>query len=301
MIKVFKLGFADFLTKDVEAMIAYYTEVMGFSLVERGEDGSAYISSSLDHHNIVLTPSTATGLQRIGYQLDNKLSVQEVAKHLKKEGIPFQLKTDAKPGISEFLELKDPDGNIIQLYSAMEFATPGFKDEGIIPNKLGHYAICAKDAKKVVDFYQSVLGFVMTDRIGDNFANFMTCNQDHHVINVVSSKHSRMHHIAFELKDSAHQYRSSDFLSKKGIPVLWGPSRHTAGHNIATYHADPDNHVIELFIDMDIFIPELGYMEPRPWHEELPLRPRVWNDLSAWRTHFGYDLVNLTPIKVPVD
>ena len=43
---------------------------------------------------------------------------------------------------------------------------------------------------------------------------------------------------------------------------------------------------------MDIFLPELGYCEPRPWHGDLPQRPKHWPlaSLSRWDTKYGFDL-----------
>lgn len=38
MIPVFRLGYVTFFSKDVEAMIDYYTTVLGCTLIERGED-----------------------------------------------------------------------------------------------------------------------------------------------------------------------------------------------------------------------------------------------------------------------
>ena len=77
------------------------------------------------------------------------------------------------------------------------------------------------------------------------------------------------------------------------MPVLWGPSRHTAGHNIATYHHDADGNVVELYTEMDVYIPELDIFEPRPWHQELPLKPRQWEGLSSWGTEFEVDLAKI--------
>lgn len=38
-----------------------------------------------------------------------------------------------------------------------------------------------------------------------------------------------------------------------------GPARHTAGHNVASYHHGADDAIIELYNDVDVFVPELGY------------------------------------------
>ena len=32
---------------------------------------------------------------------------------------------------------------------------------------------------------------------------------------------------------------------------------------------------------------ELGYWDPRPWHEEMPLRPKRWPK-DTWRSQWGF-------------
>ena len=61
---------------------------------------------------------------------------------------------------------------------------------------------------------------------------------------------------------------------------------------MASYHHDPDRVMVELYTDMDVFIPELGMSEPRPWHEHLPMKPRSWGhtELNAWSTDFAFNL-----------
>jgi catechol-2,3-dioxygenase len=290
MIKVFRLAYVDFASTDAEKLIAYYQEIMGYRLIHKEKNGTAYMSNGLDHHNLVITPSDAKGIRAFGYQLNGELSLEEVQKELAKHGVSSEIKKDSMPGIEALLELKDPEGNIIHLFHKLEYASPGFGNTGIVPLKLGHVAFLAKDVSRTLAFYQEVLGFWLTDQIG-GVANFITCNQDHHVLNIVAAKEeTRLHHIAFQLKDASHQYNSSDWLAKNGYPILWGPNRHTAGHNIATYHLDTDGNVIELFTDMDIYIPEIGIFEPRPWHSDLPQKPKNWDRITTWGTEFKVDL-----------
>ena len=72
-------------------------------------------------------------------------------------------------------------------------------------------------------------------------------------------------------------------LAKNGYRLHWGPGRHGPGHNLFTYHRDPDGHVIELFTQIDVVHDESkGYWEPRPWHEEYPMYPKTWQvDLAT--------------------
>jgi Glyoxalase/Bleomycin resistance protein/Dioxygenase superfamily len=97
-----------------------------------------------------------------------------------------------------------------------------------------------------------------------------------------------MHHIAFQLKDWAHVQRACDHLYSQHIPLVWGPGRHRAGHNIFIYHHDPDGQMVELFTELDIMLNEdLGYFEPRPWHEEFPQKPKVWKADMHATNHWG--------------
>jgi catechol-2,3-dioxygenase len=291
-VKVFRLVYVDFYSKNADSMVEYYTNTMGYRISEE-VDGVTYLSNALDHHNIVITPSDKKGIRRYGYQLDGNLSLEEVQEQLHVQGISSTIKREAKPGISRLIELKDPAGNTLELFTEMDQTIVGFGTSGIVPHKLGHVDFYAKNFQNTIEFYRDALGFNFTDKIGEAFANFLSCNTDHHTLNIVASDETRLHHIAFQLKDASHQFASSDILAKNGHPVLWGPSRHTAGHNIATYHHDPDQNVVELYTDLDILIPELGIFEPRPWHEELPLRPKVWESLSAWGTEFVVDLAKV--------
>src|SRR5262249_44619081 len=80
-----------------------------------------------------------------------------------------------------------------------------------------------------------------------------------------------------------------DFLARKNIKLFWGPIRHLIGHNIAIYHKNPDGITVEFFTDIDLmYDEELGYFEPRPWHQARPQRPKVCDD-DAPRTIAGRD------------
>jgi hypothetical protein len=49
------------------------------------------------------------------------------------------------------------------------------------------------------------------------------------------------------------------------------------GHNISCYHRNRDGLRVEFYCEMDQMKDEaLGYFEPRPWHEDMPQRPKVW-------------------------
>ena len=290
MSKAFQLGFVEFGTQRIEPELRYYTEVIGATVTESEPDGSVYLSLGLDQHNIALRSSTQTGMRCIGFQVTKDIAIADWAVHIKNFGLNPIVKSDARPGVSKLVEVVEPGGHVLQLYSEMSVPAPGFASRGIVPNKLGHVAIMSPEAAKSAKFFEDVLRFSITDRI-DPGAAFLTCNRDHHVLNLVTAPLQKLHHIAFELRARSQHHDAADLLSANQIPIVWGPARHTAGHNLASYHFDPDQVLVELYADMDVLIPELGWFEPRPWHETLPLRPQVWQrgTLTTWGTKYDFD------------
>ena len=147
-----------------------------------------------------------------------------------------------------------------------------------MPLKFGHIAYQCPDVQGVVKFYCDVLGFRVSDWRSDFFA-FLRCSRDHHTVNFLRNADTAIHHIAFEVRDWSDIKRACDLLARSNIQLTWGPIRHIIGHNIAIYHKNPDGVVIELFCDIDqMFDEELGFFEPRPWHQDRPQRPKVWGD-----------------------
>ena len=97
-----------------------------------------------------------------------------------------------------------------------------------------------------------------------------------------------MHHIAYEMRDLNHLQTTLDHLAKQEYRLHWGPGRHGPGHNIFTYHRDPDGNVIELFTQLDVMYDESkGYFEPRPWHEDSPQVPKSWEVDIATANSWG--------------
>jgi len=291
MPKVFQLGFVEFASPDVEAERAYYGDVLGAQLIDNGGDRTAYLSLGADHHNIALRPASLAHLPTLGYRLNKDVTLDDAAKLLRDFGLAAEIRSDARPGIASLVHVVEgPGGYPLVFFRDMITPAPGFGTKGVVPLRLGHVALISPDAERMTRFYSEVLGFYTTDWF-EGRATFMTCNRDHHVLNIIDAPAQKLHHIAFELRNSAHQFEAADYLAHVGVPVVWGPSRHTAGHNLASYHYSPDRVLVELYADMDVFLPDAGYCEPRPWHEELPLRPRVWRsgDFSRWATQFEFD------------
>ncbi len=289
MPKTFRIVFCEFSSSHMDEELAYYTQLLGASLTHQTPDGAHYLSLGTDHHNIVLRPGETSGLVAVGFQLTAASDLHDLEKELLRLDFKPARLLKTRPGVPEHLAVSVA-GYAFEFFKDMETPAPGFAKVGIVPSRLGHIALLTPEPEKLVNFFAMTLGFHTTDWF-EGLATFLTCNYDHHTINIIGAPVSKLHHIAFELRGGAHQYLASDQLANANIPIVWGPSRHTAGHNYASYHFDPDRVLIELYTDMDIFLPDVGYFDPRPWHESLPLRPQVWppDQFNAWKTAFDFD------------
>jgi catechol 2,3-dioxygenase-like lactoylglutathione lyase family enzyme len=267
-------------TPDIERQITYFTEVNGLNVAER-HNGRAYLATK--HGDLVVTLESGSQARcaRLAFQVARDTEFDDIRKGVEAEGLSCQARNDAVPGISQMLSFEDPKGTVCEVFAAQTPISQPKPVAGIGPIKLGHLAFAVPEPKQFADFYSRVLGFRVSDWIEDWFV-FMRCGADHHTINFVKGKHTQMHHVAFELKDWAQVQTACDFLGGKKIPIIWGPGRHGPGHNIYTYHRNPDDQIIEMFTELDKMLDEkLGYFEPRPWHRDHPQVPKVWGPLPT--------------------
>jgi catechol 2,3-dioxygenase-like lactoylglutathione lyase family enzyme len=275
MIQVKRISHATFETPDLERQTDYFTQVVGLAPAGR-ENGRAYFATKVGDLVVQLEKGSTARCAKIAFQVDPATEFADIRKGLEAEGIKPAERNDAAPGIGKMVSFEDPKGTVLEVFAEQ---TPIAKNQvvaGIGPLKLGHLAFCVDEPKRYVDYYSKVLGFRLSDWIQDWFA-FMRCGPDHHTINFVRGKRTQMHHIAFELKDWAQIQNACDFLGQKNMNIIWGPGRHGPGHNIYTYHRNPDDQITELFTELDKMLDEkLGYFDPRPWHRDRPQKPKTW-------------------------
>ena len=285
MIRVRKISHASYETPDLDKQTQYYTDVLGLMLIAK-EKNTVYLANTIDHHSIILRNGPEPKCTAIGFQIgpDDDLDVFE--KQTASRGLRTARKKDAEPTIADMVVFEDPKGTVMEVFKRPEPQKQTFRANGIIPHKLGHVAFHVTDVQAATRFYCDVLGFRVSDWMGDHFS-FLRCGVDHHTINLIETGKNKHFHTAFELRDWAHMQTACDFLSRSGYRMLWGPGRHGIGHNLFAYHRSPNGLITELFAELDQMQDEsLGYFDPRPWHLDNPQRPKTWpkdpNAANLW-------------------
>jgi catechol 2,3-dioxygenase-like lactoylglutathione lyase family enzyme len=286
MIKVKRLGHATLSTPDIEAQTDYYSGMLGLSVIERGKD-RVFLASKQGLEAIELVRGEPNQLKRLSFQIAPGSDLKEAAKQLQKDGLKCELRQGISPGVTHAVSFEDPKGTPIDLYAEYKFAKLDERPALFNIIKLGHVAYRVHDVQKITKFYTDVLGFRVSDWRGDFFV-FLRCNPDHHSINFIIDETPQLHHIAFEVNDWSEIHKAVDHLAHNNVHLVWGPGRHVIGHNIATYHRNADLVRVEIFTEMDqMKDEELGYFDPRPWHQEFPLYPKLHGP-ETLRNYWGF-------------
>jgi catechol 2,3-dioxygenase-like lactoylglutathione lyase family enzyme len=249
MVKPRRIGHATFETPDLQKMIDYYTQVLGLILAEREKD-RAFLTTQIGQLAIQINKGDAERCAMLSFEVAPDADFGVMARELSEHGISSELSNDSVPGIGQVLTFKDNKDTTIALFKEWSYLGKHLQPVGVGPLKLGHIAWIVDDPRKTAEFYEKVLDFKVSDWIDDFFV-FLRCNADHHTVNFIRGGNLKMHHMAFEVKDFIHLHNSCDLFGQRKIPIIWGPLRHGPGHNIATYHRNPDDQVIELFCELD--------------------------------------------------
>jgi len=280
MIKPRRLGHASFDTPDLERQVDYYAQVMGLVVASKG-NGHALLATKIGQIVVELQQASHARCTKLAFEVAPQSDFAAMAKTLSAEGITSELRSDALPGTPTMLAFDDAKGTTVELFAQWSYVTANQPVAGIGPLKLGHVAFVVPDPKATADFYERVLGFRVSDWIEDFFV-FMRCNPDHHTVNFIRGSKPGLHHMAFELKDWAQIQEACDLFGQRGISIAWGPARLGPGHNLAAFHRNPDDQMVEVFAELDqVKDEELGYFDPRPWHRDRPQRPKVWSGQFA--------------------
>jgi catechol 2,3-dioxygenase len=119
-----RIGHVHLKVSDLERAVKFYTEVLGFEIVSRLENSSAFLSAGGYHHHIGLNtwqslggsppPRRSTGLYHFAILLPDRRELARAFKRLSDHRWPIDGASDH--GVSEAIYLSDPDGNGIELY-----------------------------------------------------------------------------------------------------------------------------------------------------------------------------------------
>ena len=271
--------------RDLERSVDHATATLG--LGESRRDGqSVFLTANEKHHELQLIGTGTAGLDHIGLEVEDRRELQALRDRVVADGTRILSERPEEPGLAEAVRCEGPGGVMFEIYLGME-RRPLSIDTVLRPfaRKLGHVNLVSDEKPELERFILEVLGFRVSDRLGD-LATWLRCDSDHHGIALArTSNGTLLHHHAWELESWSAMGRYADHVACSGQQFIWGPGRHGPGFNHFTYLLDPDGVVVEAYSDLLRINDEAAY-QPIDWSKE-PRALNLWGPRlpADWGEH----------------
>jgi catechol-2,3-dioxygenase len=122
------------------------------------------------------------------------------------------------------------------------------------PIEVGHVVFFVKELEKVSAFYQTLLGFVVSDRYPGR-GHFLRCapRGGHHDLFLLQLPEARngLNHVAFTVRDVHEVFGGGLHMSRCGWDTELGPGRHPISSAIFWYFVSPAGALVEYYSDED--------------------------------------------------
>ena len=128
-VKIKKLGHTVFQVSDIERSTKFWTEIMGFNVSDKNENGMVFLRNASDHHTVALAPAKeqndlpGPGQVRFHHCAFEVGSVSELFKirdFLRSKDVKIIYEGRRGPGGNPGVEFVDPDGFNIEIYASMD-------------------------------------------------------------------------------------------------------------------------------------------------------------------------------------
>jgi catechol 2,3-dioxygenase len=128
-VKVKKIGHVVFRVRDMDKTIKFWTEVMGFTLSDRNENGMVFLRYGSDHHSIGLVQATENNevaeksmvsFDHCAFEVASVSELFRIREFLRSKGVEIFFEGRRGPGCNIGVEFKDPNGFHVELYAALD-------------------------------------------------------------------------------------------------------------------------------------------------------------------------------------
>ncbi len=258
------IGHLAIRVRDIDAAVRDAVGLLGMRETRRDGD-CVYLRVGAEHHSLQYIAAAEDGLDHLGLQAAGPEGLAAVRARVDAEGLQVVADGPLDAGLADGVAFVGPDGVTYEVYVGMDQGEPPYLPSGVRPARLGHVTMHPTDPPAVAAFLQRVLGFRVSDTVGDD-GFFLRCNSLHHGIGLFRGR-GTLHHHAWEVQSLAEVGRLADLLGEQGRRLLWGPIRHGVGNNIAAYFLEPAGSVVEYYADMEHILDEASFT-PRAWDAE---------------------------------
>ena len=283
---VSKLGYVEFTTPDLDRLIEYYTNALCFELVDRTAD-QAYLTTGFDHHCVVLNRGEAGGRTTVGYEVADSLERRAEADQRRRlRGLPPQRHRSEHAGRTGAHRTRHRTSRCTCTKARAPAGwpwcpAPAPPSSATWPPSAPAWTrsrastrtcwASAGPTPSATSSCSCAATPITTPRTSWRARSSPACTTS--PTRCATSTICRPPWTTWPSKE----YR-----------LHWGPGRHGPGHNIFTYHRDPDGNIIELFTQLDVMYDESqGLLRAPALARGLPAGPEVLGGRHRHRQLLG--------------
>ena len=124
-----KIGHVVLNVSDLDAAVQFYTGVLGLRISDRYPDtmvpgGMVFLRFNTDHHGIALVGGAQkherSSLNHFAFEVGTLDEVFRARAWLRRHGVPIHFEGRRRAGCQLAVELKDPDGNNLEIYWGLD-------------------------------------------------------------------------------------------------------------------------------------------------------------------------------------
>jgi catechol 2,3-dioxygenase-like lactoylglutathione lyase family enzyme len=251
--RVTEIRYVGYGTSDFDAERAFYADDWGLVEVAATDDMAWFKTHGHDEHHVVrLHRREGNCVEVIALAADSREDVDALLGKVQDAGcriIHDARELDA-PGGGYGFRFFSPDGLPFEISADVKRADKRAMErwEGM-PVKISHIVLHSPDHQAAVKFFTDVLGFKVSDWLGD-FMCFMRCNSAHHRIALLPGPPC-LNHVAYDMLGVDDMMRGAARLKQRGTDLRWGPGRHTAGNNTFSYFTTPSGFAVEYTSELE--------------------------------------------------
>ena len=269
MSRVTEIRYVGYGVEDFDTERKFYAEDWGLVEVEAKDDMAWFKTHGHDEHHVVrLHRSETNCIEVIALAADSREDVDALQAKVTDAGCKLihEARDLDAPGGGYGFRFFSPDGLPLEISADVQRLDKRAMErwEGV-PVKISHIVLHSPDHHAMVKFFTDVLGFKVSDWLGD-FMVFLRCNSAHHRIALLPGPPC-LNHVAYDMMSVDDMMRGASRLRKRGTDLRWGPGRHTAGNNTFSYFCTPAGFAVEYTAeleDVDFETHEPQVHEPGP-------------------------------------
>jgi catechol 2,3-dioxygenase-like lactoylglutathione lyase family enzyme len=275
MSRVTEIRFVGYGVEDFETERKFYADDWGLVEVAGDADMAWFKTHGADEHHVVRLHKSATNcVEVIALAADSAADVDALFAKVSDAGCRIVHSPGAldAPGGGYGFRFFSPDGLPFEISADVARLDKRAMErwEGV-PVKISHIVLHSPDHQAAVKFFTDVLGFKVSDWLGD-FMCFLRCNEAHHRLAILPGPPC-LNHVAYDMLSVDDMMRGISRLRKRGTDLRWGPGRHTAGNNTFSYFCTPAGFAVEYTSELE----DVDFESHQPKvHEPAPTIMDQW-------------------------